>query len=70
LKDNSSITSITISVLKSKGKICMVQEPSHAKQLSLNRVCGIWLSLESHYYIPPYPHYQINRPENWFVPFW
>jgi hypothetical protein len=30
-------------VLKSKGKTCMVEEPSHIKQLSLNHVCKIGL---------------------------
>jgi hypothetical protein len=30
-------------MLKSKGKTCMVKEPSHVKQLSLNHVCKIGL---------------------------
>jgi hypothetical protein len=30
--------------LKSKGKTCMVEEPSHVKQLSLNHVCKIGLT--------------------------
>jgi hypothetical protein len=30
-------------MLKSKGKTCMVEEPSHVKQLSLNHVCKIGL---------------------------
>jgi hypothetical protein len=30
-------------MLKSKGKTCMVEEPSHVKQLSLNHVCQIGL---------------------------
>ncbi len=29
---------------KSKGKTCMVEEPSHVKQLSLNHVCKIGLN--------------------------
>jgi hypothetical protein len=32
-------------MLKSKGKTCMVEEPSHVKQLSLNHVCKVGLSL-------------------------
>ncbi len=32
---------------KSKGKTCMVEEPSHVKQLSLNHVCKIGLSVET-----------------------
>ncbi len=30
-------------MLKSKGKTCMAEEPSHVKQLSLNHVCNIGL---------------------------
>jgi hypothetical protein len=35
---------ITIPMLKSKGKTCMVEEPSHVKPLSLNHMCKIGLS--------------------------
>jgi hypothetical protein len=35
-------------MLKSKGETCMVEEPPHIKQLSLNHVCKIGLML---YYI-------------------
>jgi hypothetical protein len=31
-------------MLKSKGKTCMVEEPSHVKQLSLIHVCKIGLT--------------------------
>ncbi len=31
-------------MLKRKGKTCMVEEPSHVKQLSLNHVCKIGLN--------------------------
>jgi hypothetical protein len=34
-----------------KGKTCMVEEPSHIKQLSLNHVCKIGLSLNNIQYI-------------------
>jgi hypothetical protein len=34
-------------MLKNKGKTCMVQEPSHVKQLSLNHVCKIGLTEQS-----------------------
>ncbi len=37
--------SITIPILKRKGETCMVQEPSHVKQLSPIHVCKIGLSL-------------------------
>ncbi len=30
-------------MLKSKGETCMVEEPTHVKQLSLNHVCKIGL---------------------------
>ncbi len=36
---------LTIPMLKSKGKACMVEEPSHVKQLSLNHVSKIGLSV-------------------------
>jgi hypothetical protein len=39
----------TIPTLKSKGKNCMVEEPSHIKQLSLNHVCKIGLKLQDIY---------------------
>ncbi len=44
LEKNSSMVTITIPVLKSKWKTCMVEEPSHVKQLTLNHVCEIGLS--------------------------
>jgi hypothetical protein len=37
--------SITTPILKSKGETCMVQEPSHVKQLSPIHVCKTGLSL-------------------------
>ncbi len=37
----------TYYMLKSKGKTCMVKEPSHVKQLSLNHLCKIGLKLFS-----------------------
>jgi hypothetical protein len=41
----------TIPISKSKGKSCMVEEPSHAKQLSLNQVSKIVLILKKNYFI-------------------
>ncbi len=43
------MTMHTIPMLKSKGKTCMVDEPSHVKQLpvSLNHVCKIRLTTGS-----------------------
>jgi hypothetical protein len=32
-------------MLKSKGKACLVEEPSNGKQLSLNHVCKIGLTI-------------------------
>jgi hypothetical protein len=43
LIENSSMDKITIPMFKSKGKTCMVEEPPHVKQLSLNQVCKIGL---------------------------
>jgi hypothetical protein len=37
---------ITIPILKSKGETCMVQEPSHVKQLSPIHVCKIGLTCQ------------------------
>jgi hypothetical protein len=31
---------------KSKGETCMVEEPPHVKQLSLNHVCKIGLNIK------------------------
>jgi hypothetical protein len=36
---------ITIPIFKSKGETCMVQEPSHVKQLSPIHVCKIGLRI-------------------------
>jgi hypothetical protein len=46
LKENSILVNLhTYAILKSKGKTCMVEEPSYVKQLSLNHVCKIWLKM-------------------------
>jgi hypothetical protein len=39
----SSYGYITIALLKSQGKTCMVEETLHGKQLSLRHVCKIGL---------------------------
>jgi hypothetical protein len=38
---------ITIPILKNKGETCMVQEPSHVKQLSLKHVFKIGLKINA-----------------------
>jgi hypothetical protein len=38
-------------MLKSKGKTCMVEEPSHVKQLSLNHLCQIGLITAFIYFV-------------------
>ncbi len=48
LKENFSIVKLPYLCKKSKGKTCMVGEPSHVKQLSLNIVCKIGLKSQ-HY---------------------
>jgi hypothetical protein len=45
LKENSSMVKLPY-LCKKKGKTCMVEEPSHVKQLSLNHVCKIGLTLD------------------------
>ncbi len=40
---------ITITMLKSKGKTCMAEEPSQVKQLSINQVCKIGLRIDCHF---------------------
>jgi hypothetical protein len=32
--------------VKSKGKTCMVEEPTHVKQLSVNHMCKIGLTIQ------------------------
>ncbi len=44
LEDNSSMVKLPYLCEKSKGKTCMVEEPSHVKQLYLNHVCKIGLN--------------------------
>ncbi len=43
LKENFCMVKLPYLCKKSKGKTCMVGEPSHVKQLSLNNVCEIGL---------------------------
>ncbi len=49
LEENSSMFKLPKPMLKSKGKTCMVKEPSHVKkQLSLNHMCKIGLNIITH----------------------
>jgi hypothetical protein len=44
LEENSCMVKLQyIHILKSKGETCMVEEPSHVKELSLNHICKIGL---------------------------
>ncbi len=52
-------------VVKSKGKTCMILEPSHVKQLSLTHVCKIGLALiKDRVNICKIIHCQIKQREN------
>jgi hypothetical protein len=54
-------------MIKSKGKTCMVEEPSNVKQLSLNHVCKIGLKRTSFsHYLTKLTVLSSEWPANYF----